>query len=69
MTSLGSIKNKVTKNRNGENVPNLEITGIPLIHSIFAKNDSQQNSRVLYTFVSNKSFGQLLDISTKNVIF
>ena len=33
---------------------------------IIVKNDYQQNSRVLYTFVPNKSFGQLLDVSTKN---
>ena len=31
-------------------------------------NDYQQDSRVLYTFVSNKSFSQLLDISHKNFI-
>ena len=31
-------------------------------------NDYQQDSRVLYTFVSNKSFSQLLDISPKNFI-
>ena len=33
------------------------------------KNSYQQNSRVVYTFVPNKSFGQLLDISTENLIF
>ena len=33
------------------------------------KNSYQQNSRVVYTFVSNKSFGQLLDISPENLIF
>ena len=33
------------------------------------KNSYQQNSRVVYTFVPNKSFGQLLDISPENLIF
>ena len=32
-------------------------------------NDYQQDSRVLYTFVLNKSFGSLLDISPSNHIF
>ena len=40
-----------------------------LIHSNVVNNSYQQNSRVLYTFVPNKSFGQLLDISHKNFIF
>ena len=32
-------------------------------------NDYQHDSRVLYTFASNKSFGSLLDISPSNHIF
>ena len=47
----------------------LEITEVVLIHCNIAYNDYQQDSRVLYTFVPNKSFGHLLDISPKNVIF
>ena len=56
MKLLESTKNKVTKNENGENVPNLEITEVVLAHCNIANNDYQQDSRVLYTFVSNKSF-------------
>ena len=52
-----------------ENVPHLEITEVVLIHYSIINNDYQQDSRVLYTFVPNKSFGQLLDISLKNFIF
>ena len=63
MKLLGSTKRKTTKDKNGENVSHLEITEVVLIHFNFANNDSQQDSRVLYTFVPNKSFGQLLDIS------
>ena len=63
MKLLGSTKSKITKDENGENVPYLEI----LCNVV--NNSYQQNSRVLYTFVPNKSFGQLLDISPKNFIF
>ena len=66
---LGSIKSKITKYENGENVPHLEITEVALIHCNIVNSDYEQNSRVLYTFVPNKSFGQLLDISLKNFIY
>ena len=56
MKLLESTKNEVTKDENGENVPNLEITEVVLAHCNIANNDYQQDSRVLYTFVSNKSF-------------
>ena len=69
MTVLGSTKRKISKNENGENVPYLEFTEVALIHCNFVNNSYQQNSRVLYTFVPNKLFGQLLDISPKNLIF
>ena len=69
MKLFGSTKSKITKDKNGENVPYLEITEIVLIHCNIVNNDYQQDSRVLYTFVPNKSFGQLLDISPKNFIF
>ena len=69
MKLLGSIKSKITKDENGENVPYLEITEVILIHCNVVNNSYQQNSRVLYTFVPNKSFGQLLDISSKSFIF
>ena len=46
----------------------LEITEVVLVHGNIINNDYQQDSRVLYTFVSNKSSGQLLDISPKNFI-
>ena len=57
---LGRTKSKITKNDNGENVPHLEITEVILVHCNIVNNDYQQDSRVLYTFVPNKSFGQLL---------
>ena len=50
-------------------MPHLEITEVVIVHCNIVNNDCQQDSRVLYTFVPNKSFGQLLDISPKNFIF
>ena len=69
MELLGSTKSKMTKDKNGENVPYLETTEVVLIHCNIVNNSYQQNSRVLYTFVLNKSFGQLLDFSPENLIF
>ena len=69
MKLLGSTKNKVTKDKNGENMPHLEIAEVVLVHCNIVNNDYQQDSRVLYTFVPNKSFGSLLDISPSNHIF
>ena len=40
----------------------MEITGVVLVYYNIVNNNHKQNSRVLYTFVPNKSFGQLLDI-------
>ena len=66
MKLLESTKNKITKNKNGEDVPNIEITEVVLVHCNIVNNDYQQDSRVLYTFVPNKPFGSLLEISPTN---
>ena len=50
-------------------MPHLEIIGVVLVHCSIVNNDYQQDSRVLFTFVPNKTFGQLLNISPKNSIF
>ena len=69
MKLLGSTKSKTTEDENGENAPHLEITEVVLIHCRIVNNDYQKKSRVLYAFVPNKSFSQLLDIPPKNFIF
>ena len=69
MELRGSTKNKITKDKNGENVLHLEITEVVLVHCNNVNNDYQQDSRVLYTFVPNKPFGVLLEISPINHIF
>ena len=66
MKLLGSTERKKTKDENGENVSYLESTDVVLIHCNVVNDSYQQNSRVLYTFVPNKSFGQLLDTSPEN---
>ena len=69
MKLLGSTKSEVTKDEIGKNVSCLEITEVVLIHFNVVNNSYQQSSRVLYTFIPNKPFGQLLDISPKKFIF
>ena len=69
MKLLGITKNKITEDKNGEKVPHLEIVEVVLVHCDIVNNDYQQDSRVLYTFVPNKSFGSLLEISSTNHIF
>ena len=69
MKLLGSTKSKIPKDKNGVNILYLEIIEIVLIHGNVVNNSYQQNSRILHTFIPNKSFGQLLDISPKNLIF
>ena len=69
MELLGSTENKITKDKNGGNVPHVEITEVVLVHCNIVNNDYQQDSKVLYTFVPNKPFGSLLEISPTNHIF
>ena len=69
MKLLGSTENKITKDKNGENVPHLEITEVVLVYCNIVNNDYQQDLRVLYTFPPNKLFGSLLEISPTSHIF
>ena len=59
MKLLRSTESKITNDKNGVNVPHLEITEVVLVHCNIANNDYQQNSRVLYTFVHDKPFRNL----------
>ena len=69
MKLLGSTENKITKDKNGEKVPHLEITEVVLVDCNIVNNDYQQDLRVLYAFVPNKSFRSLLEISPTNHIY
>ena len=69
MKLLGSTESKITGEKNGENVPHLEIVELKLIHRDIVNNNYQQNSRILYAFLPNKPFGSLLEISPSNYMF
>ena len=66
MKLFGSTESKITKDKNGENIPHLELVELVLIHCNLVNNNLQQNSQILYTFVLNKTLGSLLEISPPN---
>ena len=66
MKSLGLNEKKIRKGKNDENVPHLENIKIVLVQCKIVNNKCQRESWVLSTFVSNNSFGQLLNISLKS---
>ena len=68
MKLLGRLKKKLKK-KHSENMPYLEIREVVSTHCNVVNNSYQQNSSALNTFVLNKSFGRLLDISPKIFIF
>ena len=68
MRLLGSTTNKINKDKNGKNAPHLEITEVLLVHWNVFNNDYQQDSRVLYAFLTNKPFRNLLEIAPTNFI-
>ena len=69
MKLLRSTVSKINEDKNGENVPNLEVLEVVLVHCNLVNNDYQQESRILYTFIPNKTFGSLLEISPRNHVF
>ena len=63
MKLLGSTKKICDEDEDGENLPKLESVEVVLVHCDLVKNDYQHTSKVLFTFVPNKQFGQLINIS------
>ena len=63
MKLLGSRKKSVDKDKNGEDVPKLESVEVVLVHCNLVNNSYLQASKVLFTFVPNKKFGQLITVS------
>ena len=63
MKLLGSLKKVIDKNKDGEIVPRLEAVEVVLVHVNLVNNNYQQTSKVLFTFVPNKQFGQLITIT------
>ena len=68
MRLLGSTKKDVDADKNGEVVPKLESFKVVLIHCNLVKNGYQYSSKVLFSFVPNKQFGQLINISQQSLI-
>ena len=69
MELLRIIDSKITKNKNYDNVPHMEINEAALVDCNIANSDYEQDSKVLYTFVPNKPFDQVLNISPKDFMF
>ena len=69
MILLESTESKINKDKNGQNVPHLEIVELVLVHCNLVNNDYQQDSRILYIFVPNKAFGSLLENLSPNHVF
>ena len=69
MKLLGSTKDTIDADKNSENVPRLENVEVVLVHCNLINNSYQQASRVLFTFVPNKQYGQLISISPNSLIF
>ena len=63
MKLLGSTKKDVDSDKNSENVLKLESAEVVLVHCNLVKNDYQHTSNVLFSFVPNEPFGQLINIS------
>ena len=68
MKLLGSTESKITKDKNGEKVPYLEVVELVSVHCNLVNNDYQEDSRILFIFLPNKTFGSLLEISPTNQV-
>ena len=69
MKLLGSTKDTTDADKNSENVPRLENVEVVLVHCSLVNNSYQQASRVLFTFVPTKQYGQLISISPHSLVF
>ena len=63
MKLLGSTKKDVDQDKDGQDVPKLELIEVVLVHCNLVNKNYQQASKVLFTFVPNKQFGQLITIA------
>ena len=69
MNLLGSTKDIIDADKNSKNVPRLENVEVVLVHCNLVNNSYLQHSRVLFTFVPTKQYGQLIIISPHSLIF
>ena len=69
MKLLGSTEDTTDADKSSENVPSLENVEVVLVHCNLVNNSYQQASRVLFTFVPTKQYGQLISISPHSLAF
>ena len=63
MKLLGSTKKEVDQDKKGEDVPKLESVEVFLVPCNLVNDKYQQTSKILFTFVPNKRFGQVMNIA------
>ena len=68
MKLLESVKQIIDKDKNNENLLKSESVEVALMHCNVVKSDYQQASKVMFSFVPNKQFGQLVNISPHPMI-
>ena len=69
MKLLGSTSSNINADKNSENVPKLENVDVVLVHCNLVNNSYEQHSRVLFTFVPTKRYGQLISIAPHSLVF
>ena len=69
MKLFGSTKDTIDADKNSEKLPKLENVEVVLVHCNLANNAHQQHSKVLFTFVPTKQYGQLISISPHSLVF
>ena len=68
MRSLGSLKKDINQDKDVKIIPKLEAFEVVLVHCNLVNNNYQQAAKVLFTFVPNKEFGQLINISPHSLV-
>ena len=68
MKLSGSLSDTIDGDKNSELVPKLESVDLVLVHCNLVNNSYEQASKVLFTFVPNKKYGQLITVSPETLI-
>ena len=69
MKLLGTTLSIIDADKNSENIPRSENVEVVLVHCNLVNNSYQQHSRVLFTFVPTKRYGQLISIPPHSLVF
>ena len=68
MKLSGSLSDTIDGDKNSELVPKLESVDLVLVHCNLVNNSYEQASKVLFTLVPNKKYGQLITVSSETLI-